>query len=38
MTLPTDCDQRDERVGWTGNADLSCDSPSSYGHLYLPQL
>ena len=26
MTLPTDCDQRDERLGWTGDADLSSDS------------
>ena len=26
MTVPTDCDQRDERLGWTGDADLSSDS------------
>jgi len=26
MSLPTDCDQRDERLGWMGDADLSADS------------
>ena len=26
MTLPTDCDQRDERLGWMGDADLSVES------------
>lgn len=26
MTVPTDCDQRDERLGWTGDLDLSSDS------------
>lgn len=26
MTVPTDCDQRDERLGWMGDADLSSDS------------
>ena len=28
MTLMTDCDQRDERLGWTGDASLSSDSLS----------
>ena len=26
MTVPTDCDQRDERLGWMGDANLSGDS------------
>ena len=26
MTLPTDCDQRDERLGWLGDANLSGES------------
>ena len=26
MTVPTDCDQRDERLGWMGDADLSSQS------------
>ena len=26
MSVPTDCDQRDERLGWMGDADLSADS------------
>ena len=26
MSVPTDCDQRDERLGWMGDADLSGDS------------
>lgn len=26
MSLPTDCDQRDERLGWMGDANLSGDS------------
>jgi len=26
MTVPTDCDQRDERLGWMGDANLSSDS------------
>ena len=26
MTVPTDCDQRDERLGWMGDADLSGES------------
>lgn len=26
MSVPTDCDQRDERLGWMGDSDLSCDS------------
>jgi alpha-L-rhamnosidase len=26
MTVPTDCDQRDERLGWMGDADLSAEA------------
>lgn len=26
MSIPTDCDQRDERLGWMGDAGLSADS------------
>lgn len=26
MSVPTDCDQRDERLGWMGDAGLSADS------------
>jgi len=26
MTIPTDCDQRDERLGWLGDANLSGES------------
>ena len=26
MSVPTDCDQRDERLGWMGDASLSADS------------
>ena len=26
MTVPTDCDQRDERLGWMGDANLSGES------------
>ena len=26
MTIPTDCDQRDERLGWMGDANLSGES------------
>ncbi len=26
MSVPTDCDQRDERLGWMGDADLSSNS------------
>ena len=26
MTVPTDCPQRDERLGWAGDASLSSDS------------
>ena len=26
MSVPTDCNQRDERLGWMGDADLSSDS------------
>jgi alpha-L-rhamnosidase len=26
MTVPTDCDQRDERLGWMGDADLSAQT------------
>jgi alpha-L-rhamnosidase len=25
MSLPTDCDNRDERKGWTGDAAITCD-------------
>ena len=25
MSLPTDCDSRDERKGWTGDASVTCD-------------
>ena len=26
MSIPTDCPQRDERLGWTGDAQLFCDT------------
>jgi len=48
MTVPTDCDQRDERLGWMGDADLSVDSMllnygaadffSSYAHSINDEL
>ena len=38
MTIPTDCDQRDERLGWMGDTGLSADSMAMNFHLesYFP--
>ena len=38
MTIQTDCDQRDERLGWMGDAGLSADAMVLNFHLesYLP--
>jgi len=30
MTVPTDCDQRDERLGWMGDIDLSSDGIAAW--------
>jgi len=43
MSLPTDCDQRDERLGWMGDAGLSADSmamnfDTSAFHAHYVQL
>ncbi|KAL5517214.1 hypothetical protein EMCRGX_G002716 [Ephydatia muelleri] len=38
MSVPTDCDQRDERLGWMGDAGLSSDSMLLNFHMdsFLP--
>ncbi|KAL5517292.1 hypothetical protein EMCRGX_G002817 [Ephydatia muelleri] len=38
MSVPTDCDQRDERLGWMGDVDLSSDSMLLNFHMdsFLP--
>ena len=33
MSVPTDCDQRDERLGWMGDAGLSSDSMALNFHM-----
>ena len=33
MSIPTDCDQRDERLGWMGDAGLSADSMALNMHM-----
>ena len=33
MSVPTDCDQRDERLGWMGDAGLSADSMALNFHM-----
>ena len=33
MSVPTDCDQRDERLGWMGDAGLSSDSTALNFHM-----
>ena len=33
MSVPTDCDQRDERLGWMGDAGLSADSMALNMHM-----
>jgi len=43
MSVPTDCDQRDERLGWMGDAGLSADSmalnfDTSAFHAHYVQL
>ena len=35
MSVPTDCDQRDERLGWMGGAGLSSDSMLLNFHMDL---
>ena len=32
MSVPTDCDQRDERLGWMGDADLSVQVSNTKGY------
>lgn len=38
LTIPTDCDQRDERLGWMGDAGLSADAMAMNFHMesYFP--
>ena len=38
MSVPTDCDQRDKRLGWLGDAGLSSDSMLLKFHMnsFLP--
>ena len=34
LSVPTDCPQRDERLGWTGDAQLFCGAASYIGDTY----
>ena len=34
LDVPTDCPQRDERMGWTGDAEVFC--PTASFNLYTP--
>jgi alpha-L-rhamnosidase len=34
LDIPTDCPQRDERMGWTGDAAVFCETANQ--HLYTP--
>ena len=40
LDMPTDCPQRDERLGWTGDAQVFCTTCRlPYGHpCILPQV
>lgn len=36
LDVPTDCPQRDERLGWTGDAQVFCKAASYNYDVYRP--